>query len=157
MTSSLCRFLVTYASLPDQSRARILASQHAKAQEESLYLRSNKATYRNSIISALGRLKKRLPARTEEETGTLEDEAARVKAEEVAAKGKLTRAKVAKYVSSKELLKKYNYVVDLPSGVGGDMPTEEGNIRKCDRCGTEWRVVGELDEVRYCYVLSERN
>lgn len=120
-------------------------------------MRSNKATYRNSIISALGRLKKRLPARTEEETGTLEDEAARVKAEEVAAKGKLTRAKVAKYVSSKELLKKYNYVVDLPSGVGGDMPTEEGNIRKCDRCGTEWRVVGELDEVRYCYVLSERN
>ena len=146
----LTRLLMTYASLPNQHRARNLANTHSKIQEATLYTRSNKASYRQGVISALGRLKKRPPARTEEETGTLEDDLDREKRRTEAEKGKLTRTRITRYVSSKELLAKYDYMLQVPDGEGGDQPTEEGNLRKCERCKEEWTVRRELDQVCTC-------
>ena len=70
---------------------------------------------------------------------------------EEAEKGRLTREKVARFVSSKETLAKFDYVVDVPAGMGGDQETEEGNVRKCDRCGTEFVVKAELEEVSVAF------
>ncbi|GAA6032601.1 hypothetical protein JCM8097_004835 [Rhodosporidiobolus ruineniae] len=147
LTTLYNQFLEIYSPgiLPTSLRHQ-LASQHAVTQEESLYSRATKATYRNACISALARLKKRAPARTVEETGTLEDEAARAveKAEEL--EGRLTRARVAKFVASKEKLRSFDYMLEVPSGAGGDKVTEEGNVRVCDRCKKEFVVRGDLSE-----------
>lgn len=146
LTVTYEHFLVSYASLPDQTRAKILAAQHAKSQELNIYNKSNKSNYRNSIISTLTRIKKRPLPILEKDTGTLEDEATRLKAAEEKEKGRLTKEKIKKYISTKEILIKYDYVVELPDGDGGDLETEEGYVRKCDRCGKDWMVKGILDE-----------
>lgn len=146
---TLYSFIQAYSALPDQTRARILAANHSKAQEHNIFSRSNKSNYRNSVISALTRIKKRPLTTLEEETGTLEEEATRLKLIEEAEKGKLTKERIKKYVSTKEVLIKYDYVVDLPVGEGGDQETEEGNVRQCGRCGKEWLVKGTLDEVSF--------
>lgn len=143
---SSIRFLLNYAALPDPARLS-LASLHALNQELALYNRSNKQTYRNAVISALARLKKRPPAQRVEDCGTLEDDAERAKKLEEEEKGKLTKERIEKFVSTKEVLEKFDYVVEVPAGRGGDAPTEEGNVRMCDRCGTEFVVKAELEEV----------
>ncbi|BGP16917.1 hypothetical protein JCM10213_007362 [Rhodosporidiobolus nylandii] len=141
------QFLEIYSPgiLPTSLRHE-LASKHALAQEETLFSRSTKATYRNACIGALARLKKRSPARSVEETGTLEDEAARLAASAEEEKGRLTRARVGKFVHGREALRQFGYVLEVPEGPGGDRVTEEGNMRHCDRCNKEFVVKGELDE-----------
>lgn len=143
------RFLEIYSPgiLPTSLRQQ-LASEHALRQEEYLFSRATKATYRNSIISALARLKKRPPARSVEETGTLEEEAernARMANEE---KGRLTGKRVAKFVHPVDTLRKFSYVVEVPPGPGGDRLTEVGNPIVCERCKKEWVVSSTLTEVR---------
>ncbi|KPV74849.1 uncharacterized protein RHOBADRAFT_36786 [Rhodotorula graminis WP1] len=141
----LRRFLDIYTPgiLPSSLRHH-LASKHALAQEEHLFSRSTKATYRNSVISALARLKKRAPARTVDETGTLEDEVARLSKAAEEEKGRLTRKRVAKFVHPVETLRRFDYPVELPPGPGGDHLSEEGNVRKCDRCTAEFTDVAAL-------------
>ncbi|GAA5996747.1 uncharacterized protein JCM10292_003178 [Rhodotorula paludigena] len=141
------QFLEIYTPgiLPSSLRQQ-LASQHSLAQEEHLFSRATKATYRNSVISALARLKKRPPARSLDDTGTLEDEAARAAKLAEEEKGRLTRARVARFVHAKDRLREFDYVVELPPGPGGDALTEEGNPRNCDRCKKEFVVRSELDE-----------
>jgi RNA exonuclease 1 len=52
-------FTVLYqAILPNNPT---LASEHALKQEEEVYKKSNKITYRNAIISSIAALKRRLP------------------------------------------------------------------------------------------------
>ncbi|KAI5481748.1 RNA exonuclease 1 [Pseudohyphozyma bogoriensis] len=140
------QFLLMYADLPDKRRAKILASNHAKEQEETLYQKSNKATYRNSVISALARLKKRSKPTDEDECGTLEMDAERAKRREEEEKGRLTRARLGKFVAKRETMVQYDYVVDVPEGVGGDQSNEEGNVRKCERCGQDFIVAAEGDD-----------
>lgn len=112
-----------------------------------MYKNSNKMTYRNAIISALARLKKRPPAKTVNDTCTLEDEVVKQRQKVEDEKGRLTRERVKGYVHSLETLKKFEYMVEVPEGRGGDEETQEGLVRKCDRCGVEWTVRAELSEV----------
>lgn len=151
LTMATLRFQHNYSALPDPARAKILAALHAKQQEQALYDRSTKMTYRNAVISALARLKKRGPVKSEDDPacGTLEQEAERVKQMLEEEKGKLDAAKLRQlgFVHSKETLAKFGYDVEVPAGVGGDQPTEEGNVKKCDRCGKEYVVKADLEEV----------
>lgn len=162
LTTIYIEFLKNYACLPDQALAKSLASQHALAQELTQYTRSNKITYRNSIISALARLKKRPPVTSVDQAGTLEDDIDRAKKAEEEEKSRLTPERISRFVSNRDTLLLYDYVVDVPSSEGGCVPTEEGNLRKCDRCGKDWRVRGgDLDEVRFltslfCTLLTKR-
>jgi len=148
-TPPRARFLDIYTPgiLPSSLRQQ-LAAKHALAQEEHLFSRSTKATYRNSIISALARLKKRAPARSVDETGTLEEEAERLAKAAEDEKGRLTRKRVAKFVHPVDKLRQFDYPVELPPGPGGDRPSEEGNMRTCDRCKKDFTVRGDLDSVR---------
>ncbi|BGP40379.1 RNA exonuclease 3 [Rhodotorula kratochvilovae] len=147
VTALYNQFLEVYTPgiLPSSLRQQ-LASEHALVQEEHLFARATKATYRNAIISALARLKKRPPARGVDDAGTLEEETERMARAADEEKGRLTRKRVAKFVHAKEKLKQFDYVVDMPAGQGGDRPTEEGNMRTCDRCKNEFTVRGELSE-----------
>ncbi|GAA5891701.1 hypothetical protein JCM6882_006172 [Rhodosporidiobolus microsporus] len=153
LTTLYNQFLDIYSPgiLPTSLR-HTLASQHALTQEETLFSRSTKATYRNAVIGALARLKKRSQARSVDETGTLEDEAERLAkvAEEV--KGRLTRERVGRWVHDRETLGRFGYPVEVPEGEGGDRVTEEGNVRECDRCKKEYVVKGALgeDELHAC-------
>ncbi|SGY23982.1 BQ5605_C019g09000 [Microbotryum silenes-dioicae] len=140
------QFLLNYQSLPSADLAASLASKHAKEQEQALYTKSTKLTYRNAVISALARLKKRPSPASEAETGTLEDDLARQKKREEEYKGRLTTDRVQKFIHDVETLRKFDYVVQVPEGAGGDRPTEEGNVRRCDRCGKEFKVSAELTE-----------
>jgi RNA exonuclease 1 len=133
--------------LPSSLR-QTLASDHALRQEEYLFSRSTKATYRNAIISALARLKKRPPARSADEAGTLEDEAERTAALAERERGRLTRKRVEAFVHPVDVLAQFDYVVSVPEGPGGDHVSEEGNTRKCERCLREFVVTSELSQVR---------
>ncbi|GAA5854104.1 hypothetical protein JCM8547_008228 [Rhodosporidiobolus lusitaniae] len=158
------QFLETYSPgiLPTSLR-HDLASRHALQQEETLFSRATKQTYRNACIGALARLKKRSPARSVEETGTLEEEDERVKKGKEEEKGRLTRERCGKYVASREKLILFDYMLEVPKGPGGDKETEEGNVQNCDRCKKEFVVKVDLSEddrtaCRYHYgrVVTEK-
>ena len=40
-----------------------------------------------------------------------------------------------------------DFVIAVPAGPGGNIPTEEGGKKKCERCGTDFIVHGALSEV----------
>lgn len=46
-------------------------------------------------------------------------------------------------------LEKWGYIVDVPPGVGGDLPSMEGRIVKCDRC-VQYYLVKPLEETENC-------
>ncbi|KAK4054549.1 RNA exonuclease 3 [Microbotryomycetes sp. JL201] len=156
LTALYDQFTSLYAALPDQAQALQLASRDAKQQEQSLYDRTTKMTYRNAVISAMARLKKRRTAHSVDDTGTLEQLDERAKLHEERERNRLTKDKIKEFVHDKETLKQYEYVVDVPRGKGGDCPTEQGNVRKCDRCGTEFVVKSELGEDSDVDVLHSR-
>lgn len=144
MLTRTSRFLLMYSPLNDKVRARELAAIHAKEQEMTLHARSTKLTYRNSVISALARLKKRPPIVSEEDTGTLETDIQRQKSRQDREKGLISRARISRYVAPRETLSAYQYILDVPLGIGGDAPTEEGKVKKCERCPVEFIVTGNL-------------
>ncbi|GAA5978000.1 hypothetical protein JCM11641_004354 [Rhodosporidiobolus odoratus] len=145
LTTLYNRFLDIYSPgiLPTSLR-HTLASKHALTQEATLFTRSTKATYRNACIGALARLKKRSPARTVEDTGTLEDEVARQAKQAEEAKGRLTGERVSRFMHDREVLSRFGYLLEVPSGKGGERVTEEGNVKACDRCKRDYVVKGEL-------------
>ena len=55
------------------------------------------------------------------------------------------------YVLSVDEMKKWNYIVEIPDSVGGERPSEEGSIQKCERCSEQFKVKRkeEADQCRY--------
>lgn len=53
---------------------------------------------------------------------------------------RLTVKHLEPYVLSMDEMRLWGYIVDIPDGVGGDQPSEEGNIRKCERCNQQFQV-----------------
>ncbi|GAA5961196.1 hypothetical protein JCM3765_001261 [Sporobolomyces pararoseus] len=137
--------LYTPGILPTSKRYS-LASQHALAQEATLYSKSNKMTYRNSCISCLARLKKRPSASKMIDTGTMEEYDSKVKEREEKEKGKLTRDRVEGFVHDEETLKKFGYLLEVPEGEGGVIPNEVGQTKSCDRCKSEFVVKNDLSQ-----------
>lgn len=66
---------------------------------------------------------------------------------EEADRTRLTVEKAHQLTMDREALIAYDYVVDMPEGVGGHMPTEEGGVKKCEKCSTEYIVHGNMTEV----------
>lgn len=66
---------------------------------------------------------------------------------------RLTRAHLEPYVLAVQELKDWGYIVDVPPGPGGDRPSEEGAVKKCDRCGQQFKVKRreEADECVFHY------
>lgn len=137
------RFVSLYSTLPN---CTALAARDALSQEKSIYARTTKTTYRNGVISALAQLKRRPPAASPADTGTLEQDNERKQRAEEKEKGRLTSARIKGYLASRKDLETYGYVMGVPPGPGGDQETEEGNVRKCDRCGIDYLVHADLNE-----------
>lgn len=142
------QFLVLYAALPNKLEQ---AYNDALAQEAEVYQSANKFTYRNATSSCLTRLKKRPPAarKSEDYIGTLGEEAKRLLEKTEREANRLSRSKIAKYIAAVSVLEKYDYLVRVPESAGGDLPTREGTVTKCDRCGVEWLVKSNLAPVSF--------
>jgi len=98
-------------------------------------------------------LKKRpLPDSTSHPSvGTEGDLTARAKSRKSLDALHLTRANVETLVLSMSDLQKWGYIVEVPEGPGGDRPSGEGEIIKCERCSQPFMVKQrpEADECLY--------
>ncbi|KAJ6515799.1 Rexo1 protein [Mycena sanguinolenta] len=116
-----------------------LAAEHALRQEEEVYNKSNKQTYRVAIIQCAAALKRRTPPDTSSHPSVGTEEEVRVREEALKKRKALrvTRANVAHLILSKEDLKLWGFVMDVPESEGGAKPSLVGDLARCDRCGRE--------------------
>ncbi|KAG5639273.1 hypothetical protein H0H81_004934 [Sphagnurus paluster] len=122
-----------------------IASEHALKQEEEIYSKSSKLTYRNetqAIIQCAGALKRRpLPdSLSHTSVGTEGDLSARAEARKSIQALRLTRNHLESFVMSKEDMLRWGYFVDIPEGPGGIEPSLEGKVAKCERCAQPFLV-----------------
>lgn len=145
-----------------------IASEHALRQEEEVYKKSNKQTYRvvrippllllvadllQAIIQCAAALKRRpLPdASSHPSVGTEEEVISRAAALKTRKSLRVTRAHIEHLIVSREDLETWGFILDIPEGVGGDEPSLENKMAKCDRCGKGFHVKrkDEADECTY--------
>ena len=81
--------------------------------------------------------------------GTEGDLAARIEAKNAVQSLQLTTSHLRPYILSKEDMIAWGYVVDIPEGPGGDKPSEEGGVMKCDRC-KQPKQVRRMEEAEEC-------
>ncbi|KAL7282390.1 hypothetical protein ACG7TL_003861 [Trametes sanguinea] len=130
-----------------------LAAEHALKQEDEVYKKSSKLTYRNAVISSIAALKRRPKPDTASHAsvGTESEVLAREEMRKKVAALRITAAQLEPYVLSVEEMKKWGYITEVPSGPGGDKPHEEGSIMTCERCGQKFVVKRRenADQCRY--------
>ena len=158
-------FVVLYKTiLPDNPS---LASEHALKQEEDVYKISTKLTYRNASLIILARswtyfslqamiqcvaaLKRRpIPiSLSHPSVGTEAEVIARAEAQNSLKSLHLSRKLLEPLVHSVDQLKTWGYFLDLPSGPGGDQPSLEESIAKCDRCA-QYFLVKRVEAAENC-------
>ena len=159
-------FTTLYEGLTPRGKALSMASAHSLAQELTLYGKNNKVraslfssiilrligsvlqfSYRTACIQAIARLKKRPPAVTFNEAGTLEDYEKWLKDMADEERSRLTVERSVRLTLDRESAEAHGYILEVPEGTGGSIPTEEGGSKKCERCGIEYVVHGNLSEV----------
>ncbi|KAL4241936.1 REXO1/REXO3 family protein [Abortiporus biennis] len=144
-------FVVLYKNILPQYPS--LASEHALKQEEEVYKNSTKLTYRNAVISSLASLKRRpFPdSISHPSVGTQSEVIAKEEDRKKMESLRLTSSHLEAYVLSMDQMKTWGYIVEIPEGVGGDRPSEEGSIKKCERCKQPFKVKRreEADECIY--------
>ncbi|KAI0375608.1 ribonuclease H-like protein [Pilatotrama ljubarskyi] len=130
-----------------------LAAEHALKQEEEVYSKSTKLTYRNAVISSVAALKRRPKpdSAAHESVGTESEVRAREEMRKKVAALRLTAEQLEPYVLSIDEMKKWGYAVEVPPGPGGDKPHEEGSVMTCERCNQKFMVkrLEHADECRY--------
>ncbi|PPQ68000.1 hypothetical protein CVT26_007363 [Gymnopilus dilepis] len=144
-------FVVLYRAILPSNPS--LASDHALKQEEEVYKKSTKLTYRNAVIQCVAALKRReTPTSINHPSVGTEDEiAARLEAQKSIEALRLSRELLEPFVHSLEELERYGYFTKIPDGPGGDQPTQEGKIAKCERCGQYFLVKHEQEEEKCIY------
>ncbi|KAI9063274.1 ribonuclease H-like protein [Trametes sanguinea] len=128
-----------------------LAAEHALKQEEEVYKKSSKLTYRNAVISSIAALKRRPKPDTASHAsvGTESEVLEREEMRKKVAALRLTAAQLEPYVLTIDEMKKWGYITEVPSGVGGDKPHDEGSIMTCERCGQKF-VVKRRENADHC-------
>lgn len=81
--------------------------------------------------------------------GTEADLAARLEARKSLDALRLTPTLLEPYIHSTEELQRWGYFVEVPEGAGGDQPSLEGKIAKCERCAEPF-LVKKLEEAEEC-------
>ncbi|KAI0284216.1 ribonuclease H-like domain-containing protein [Russula aff. rugulosa BPL654] len=127
-----------------QSKIPVSTRQHALRQEQEIYERTSKPTYRNTVITSIASLKNR-PSPTSLDhpsVGTAADIAARSKESAVLTNHRLTRSELEPLLLTHEDLSRWNYLVDIPVewGPGGESPSADGKIFTCERCKAPYAV-----------------
>ncbi|KAF8897630.1 ribonuclease H-like domain-containing protein [Infundibulicybe gibba] len=128
-----------------------LASEHALRQEEEVYKKSSKLTYRNAIIQCAAALKRRsIPdSASHASVGTEEEVAARVAKQKSLERLRLTKSMLEPTLMPMDALKKWGYFTEIPEGPGGDQPSLEGKVAKCERC-TQPFLVKKMEDADKC-------
>ncbi|KAF8663427.1 hypothetical protein AX16_000997 [Volvariella volvacea WC 439] len=109
-----------------------LAAEHALRQEEEVYNKSTKLTYRNAVIQCVAALKRRTPpdSLSHPAVGTEDDIVAREEAKKSLNAIHLTREVLQLHTHSLQELEKWGYFLTVPDGPGGEEPSLEGKIAK---------------------------
>ncbi|KAH9482740.1 RNA exonuclease 1-like protein [Psilocybe cubensis] len=137
-------FVILYKSILSTNPS--LASEHALRQEDEVYKKSTKLTYRNA--SALKR--REVPTSiSHPSVGTEGDIVSRAEARKSLENLQLTADRLEPFIHTTEELKSWGYFVDIPPGPGGDRPSQEGKIAKCERC-TQYFLVKRAEESEQC-------
>ncbi|KAG5725008.1 RNA exonuclease 3 [Termitomyces sp. T112] len=133
-------FVVLYHSVLPKHPS--LASEHALKQEEEIYKKSSKLTYRNAVITCAAALKRRaIPdSLNHASVGTEAELAARAEARKSRQALRLSRDNLEPYIMSKEDLESWGYFVEIPDAPGGIEPSLEGKLAKCERCAQPFLV-----------------
>ncbi|EIN10457.1 hypothetical protein PUNSTDRAFT_64972 [Punctularia strigosozonata HHB-11173 SS5] len=128
-----------------------LAADHALQQEQEVYNKSTKLTYRNAVISSIAALKKRPKPDTtaHPSVGTEGQVKARQETKTKLEALRLTPEHLEPLIMSRAEMQAWGYLVDIPPGPGGEKPSEEGGVMKCDRCATMFQVKRK-DEAEQC-------
>ncbi|KAI0650783.1 ribonuclease H-like protein [Trametes meyenii] len=130
-----------------------LASEHALQQEEEVYKKSTKVTYRHAVISSIAALKRRPKpdSAAHPSVGTEGEVQARGEMRKKVAALRLTAAQLEPYVLSADDMTRWGYVVAVPPGPGGERPHDEGAVKMCERCAQHFVVKRreDADECRF--------
>lgn len=161
-------FKVLYAKILASNPS--IAAEHTLRQEEEVYQKSTKLTYRNvwnalfipfspfnyshqAVITSVAALKRReFPdSMSHPSVGTEDDIVKREEARKSMAALRLTSERLEPYVLSLDELKKWGYIIEIPPGPGGEEPHAEDTIKKCERCTQPFKVVRrqEVEECKY--------
>ncbi|KAI0661013.1 ribonuclease H-like protein [Cubamyces menziesii] len=144
-------FVILYETI--LPRNPTLAAEHALKQEEEVYKKSSKLTYRNAVISSIAALKRRPKpdSVSHASVGTEEEVVAREEMRKKMTALRLTAAQLEPYVLSIDEMKTWGYIVEIPAGPGGDKPHEEGSVMTCERCNQKFLVKRreQADQCRY--------
>ncbi|KAI0254695.1 ribonuclease H-like protein [Lactifluus subvellereus] len=139
-------FVVLYESILPQNPT--LASEHTLRQEQEIYERTTKPTYRNTVISSIASLKKRpIPTSLNHPSvGTAGDLAARREEADALSNLRLTQAQLEPLLLTHEELQCWGYIVDILAewGPGGESPSADGHLFNCERCKMPY-IVRPLD------------
>lgn len=81
--------------------------------------------------------------------GTEEELSTRIENQKKLEKLHLSRENLEHLVHSVEELQKWGYFVDVPPGRGGDEPSIEGKVVRCDRC-PQYYLVKRFEEAEKC-------
>ncbi|KAI0068640.1 ribonuclease H-like protein [Artomyces pyxidatus] len=145
-------FVVLYdAVLPTHPS---LAADHALRQEQEIYNRTTKLTYRNAVITSIATLKARPPPTSvnHPSIGTADDLKARAAAKHALSELRLTPANLASLILTRDELTLWNYLVEVPEewGPGSKSPSAVGSRMQCERCRTPYVVrANPEDECTY--------
>ncbi|KAI5124909.1 hypothetical protein M0805_007337 [Coniferiporia weirii] len=128
-----------------------LASEHALLQEQEVYEKSTKLTYRNAVISSVAALKRRskptaisdAAVGTEETLQKRRDEHDKLRALQLSSKH------LSPLIMSMDALQQWGFMTAVPDGEGGVNPSDEGKIKQCERCSGQF-VVRRREEADEC-------
>lgn len=141
-------FKVLYQDIVDRNPT--LPAEHALAQEEEVYRKTTKLTYRNAVITTIAAIKRRPPpdSASHPSVGTEEQVAKRAEERKKLESLEMTTSDLEPYILTLAQMRTWGYVVEVPPGPGGERPSEEGSIMKCERCGQLFKVkrMQEADE-----------
>ncbi|KAG1752704.1 ribonuclease H-like protein [Suillus paluster] len=127
-------FVVLYDSILPLNPT--IASEHALRQEEQVYNKSTKLTYRNAVINSIAALKRRpIPTSTSHlSVGTEEDLAARAESRKKLDNLRVTRDLLKPLVMSLEDMQSWGFITEATNRV------PEGKIIQCERCTQSYMV-----------------
>ncbi|VDB90083.1 unnamed protein product [Peniophora sp. CBMAI 1063] len=144
-------FLTLYDQVLAQQPS--LASEHAIRQENEIYSRSSKLTYRNAAISVVASINARTKPVTlsHPSVGTQADLAERTARAQSLASHVLTPSQLAPFLLTRDEMHVGGYIVEVPNGPGGTAPSAVGTRVTCDRCRSPYEVRAGPDMRECCF------
>jgi RNA exonuclease 1 len=108
-------------------------------------------SYFQAVIQCVAALKRR-PVPTDinhPSVGTEADIVERAETQKSLNSLRLSADTLKPLIHSVSDLEKWGYIIDIPPGVGGELPSMEGRIVKCDRC-IQYYMAKPLEETETC-------